>query len=161
MKGEKSEESEESDREYSNCFFFHFLKFFGFVFVFSRATPVAYRGSQARGRIGAAAADLRCSSWQRRILNPLSKAGDRIHNLMVPSRIRSSLRHDGSSSFVNVLLKYSGSTRLWWVRLHSTVIDSYTLGHPFSSDTFPTSIITDYWAEFPVLYSRSLLASHS
>ena len=32
--------------------------------------------------------DLHHSSPQRRILNPLSKAGDRTRNLMVPSRIR-------------------------------------------------------------------------
>ena len=31
--------------------------------------------------------DLHHSSWQRRILNPLSKAGDQTHNLMVPSWI--------------------------------------------------------------------------
>jgi len=31
--------------------------------------------------------DLYHSSWQRRILNPLSKARDRTHNLMVPSQI--------------------------------------------------------------------------
>ena len=29
------------------------------------------------------------------------------------------------------------------------------------SDSFPTQIITEYWVEFPVLYSRSPLASHS
>ena len=32
--------------------------------------------------------DLHHSSWQRRILNPLSKGRDRTRNLMVPSRIR-------------------------------------------------------------------------
>ena len=32
--------------------------------------------------------DLHHSSWQRWILNPLSEAGDRTRNLMVPSRIR-------------------------------------------------------------------------
>uniref|UniRef100_A0A4X1V729 Uncharacterized protein n=1 Tax=Sus scrofa TaxID=9823 RepID=A0A4X1V729_PIG len=31
--------------------------------------------------------DLHHSSWQRRILNPLSEARDRTHNLMVPSQI--------------------------------------------------------------------------
>ena len=31
--------------------------------------------------------DLHHSSWQRRILNPLSEAGDRTRNLMVPSWI--------------------------------------------------------------------------
>ena len=59
------------------------------VCVFSRATPTAYGGSQARGLIGAlppayaratatwdpsCVCDLHHSSWQRRILNPLSEA---------------------------------------------------------------------------------------
>ena len=70
---------------------------FFFILLF-RATPTAYRGSQARDRIGATAADLHhshscfCdlhhSSWQRQSLNPLSKTRDQTRNLMVPSRIR-------------------------------------------------------------------------
>ena len=52
---------------------------------------MAYGGSQARGLIGAVAARLHHSSWQHQILNPvskgilnpLSKARDRTHNLMV------------------------------------------------------------------------------
>ena len=57
-------------------------------FVFFRATPAAYGGSQARG------SNRSCSRWptpqpQRHgILNPLSEARDRTHNLMVPSQIR-------------------------------------------------------------------------
>ena len=63
---------------------------------------MAHGDSQARGPIEAIAAGLRHShsnagsklvfdlhsSWQRQILNPLSKARDRTHTLMVPSRIR-------------------------------------------------------------------------
>ena len=67
-----------------------------------RATPAAYGGSQARGRIGAVAAAYTTatampdpshicnphhSSRQRRILNPPSEARDRTRNFMVPSRI--------------------------------------------------------------------------
>ena len=63
---------------------------------------MAYGGSQARGQIGATAAgytiatatrdqsrvcDLQRSSQQRWILNPLSKARDGTHNLMVTSQI--------------------------------------------------------------------------
>ena len=74
--------------------------FFFFVFCPFRPSPVAYGGSQARGLIGAVATslhhchskarskllcDLHHSSWQRRILNPLSKARDSTCNLMVPS----------------------------------------------------------------------------
>jgi len=76
------------------------ITFFFCLFAFSRAAPAAYGDSQARGRIGAVAyakatatpdpsrvCNLQHSSWQRRILNPLSKARDRTRNLMVPSRI--------------------------------------------------------------------------
>ena len=31
--------------------------------------------------------DLHHSSWQRRIINPLSKARDQTHNLMVPGQL--------------------------------------------------------------------------
>ena len=73
------------------------------LFAISWAPPVAYGGSQARGLIGTIATgyaratatrDLRCvcnphhSSLQRRIVNPLSKARNQTHNLMVPSWIR-------------------------------------------------------------------------
>ena len=61
----------------------HFFLFFPFLFLLSfclsRAAPVAYGDSEARGPIGAVAAGLRQSH---------SKARDRTHNLMVPSRIR-------------------------------------------------------------------------
>ena len=69
------------------------LFFFG-LFAISRAAPVAYGGSQARGRIGAVATGLPHSNTgsepclqptpqlkQRPILN-------RTFNLMVPNRIR-------------------------------------------------------------------------
>ena len=96
-----------------------------FFFCLFKATPMAHGGPPARGRIGAVAtATATCdlsricnphhSSWQHRILNPMSKARDRTHcicdlhhssqlrqifnplskarnqthNFMVPSRIR-------------------------------------------------------------------------
>ena len=77
-------------------FFWLFLAFFG-------ATPTAYGGSQARGRIGVVATALRQGHSNagseprlqptpqltgRRIVNPLSKGRDRTRNLVVPSRIR-------------------------------------------------------------------------
>ena len=87
--------------------------FFG-LFAISWAAPAAYGDSQARGpigavatglhqshsnvrseprlqptpQLGAVATGLHHSSWQRRIVNPLSKGRDRTHNLMVPSWIR-------------------------------------------------------------------------
>ena len=69
-------------------------------FAISWPAPLAYGGSQARGGIRAVAAGLRQShsnvgseprlhhsSRQWWIFNPLSKARDRTHNLMVLSRI--------------------------------------------------------------------------
>ena len=69
------------------------------LFVFSRAAPRAYRGSQARGPIGtvdsglhhSCVCDLHHPSLQCQILNPWSEARDRIHNLMVPSRNHAAL----------------------------------------------------------------------
>ena len=63
------------------------LFFFFFCFLLFRATLAAYEGSQSRGPIGATATGLHHSSWQRWILNPLSKDRDQTHNLMVPSWI--------------------------------------------------------------------------
>ena len=63
------------------------VSFFLFLFFcFFRATPMAYGGSQAKGLIGAVAAGLHHShnpsSWQHRILNPLSEARAWTHILM-------------------------------------------------------------------------------
>ena len=53
------------------------ISVFSFVGVFFPLGPhVAYGGSQARGRIRAAAASLHHSSQQCQILNPLSKTSD-------------------------------------------------------------------------------------
>ena len=83
----------------SGCLIFFFFCLFAIYW----AAPVAYVGSQARGRIGDVPAslaratatwDLSCvcnlhhSSQQRWIVNPLSKGRDRTCNLMVLSRIR-------------------------------------------------------------------------
>ena len=88
------------------AFAFIFIYLFIVSFVFLRAAPMAYAGSQARGGIGtqlpaytrATAArdlsrvcDLHHRSWQRRILNPLSKARDRTHILMDASSLVGSL----------------------------------------------------------------------
>ena len=68
------------------------------LFAISWAAPVAYGGSQARGRIRAVAAGLRLSHSNTGseprlrptcgIINPLSKGRDWTCNLMIPSRIR-------------------------------------------------------------------------
>ena len=88
-----------------NLFIYLFIYLFIclFIFVFSRAAPPAYGGSQARiqlelqppGYAKATATQdpsrvcvLHHSSQQHQILNSLSEARDRILNLMVPSRIR-------------------------------------------------------------------------
>ena len=54
---------------------------------FFRAVPMAYGGSQVRGRIGAAAASLCHSSQQQQILSPLSEARHRTCILMDTSQI--------------------------------------------------------------------------
>ena len=79
-----------------------------------RATPAAYGGSQARGpkelqlltyTTATATSDLSCicdlhhSSWQCKILNPLSEARDWTHNLMVPSRIHFPWAMTGTSCY--------------------------------------------------------------
>ena len=61
--------------------------FFFFFFCLFRAAPAALRGSQIKGQIGATAADLHHNSQQCRVLNPLCKARDQTHNLMVTRRI--------------------------------------------------------------------------
>ena len=85
--------------EYSLCLFFVFVCLFVLLF---RATSVEHGSSQARGRIGAAAAaytiatamqnqshicDPYHSSQQCWILNPLSKARDWTHILMGTRRV--------------------------------------------------------------------------
>ena len=85
------------------CLFLGGFLVFVFVFclfVFFRAAPEAYRGSQARGRIGAVAAGLHHTNGrskpclrptpqltQCQILNPLREARDQTRNFTVPSRI--------------------------------------------------------------------------
>ena len=71
-----------------------------FFFLFFRATP-AISGSSRLGvkselqlpayttatQDPSCVCDLHCSSWQRQILNPLSKARDQTHNLMDTSQV--------------------------------------------------------------------------
>ena len=65
-----------------------FIFFFFLAFGLFMAAPTTYGGSQARGLIRTVATGLYHSSWQRWILNQLSKARDRTRHLMVPSLIR-------------------------------------------------------------------------
>ena len=70
-----------------NCWIIWQIIFFFWSFCLFRAAPTAYGGPQTRGLIGATAAGLYPSSWQRQIRNPLSKARDRTRVLTVPSQI--------------------------------------------------------------------------
>ena len=89
---------------YTGTFFLKLFFIFIFcLFAFSRAAPAAYGGSQARGRIRscshlpipqpqqrwirAASATYTTAHSNAGSFNLLSKARDRTHNLMVPSRI--------------------------------------------------------------------------
>ena len=71
--------------------------FFVCFFVFFRAAPAAYGGSQARGWIGAAASGLQHSSWQCQILNPLSEARDWTCILMDTNWVLNLMSHSGNS----------------------------------------------------------------
>ena len=83
----------------------YYLKIFFCLFVFFRATPTAYGGSQARGLIGAVATGLHTPEPQQRRIQAESatyttahgnarsltlgfEARDRTRNLMVTSRSR-------------------------------------------------------------------------
>ena len=83
-----------------------------FSFCLLKAETVAYGSSQARGRIISAAAglrpshsntdlshicDLHLNSWQRWMLNPLSKPRDQTCILMDASWILNLLSHNGNS----------------------------------------------------------------
>ena len=65
--------------------------------------------------------DLQHSSWQRRILNPLSKARNRTCNLTVPSWDSSPLRLAGTScttsSSIHVLIDVQVAFMSWLLRL--------------------------------------------
>ena len=83
---------------------------------FLSATPAAYGGSQARGRIGATAAGLHHNSQQCQILNPLGKARDRTRNFMVLSQIRFRYTTTGTPctyTLKSVRLRYPLEFLLW------------------------------------------------
>ena len=84
--------------EFNLCVAFLFLNFtvvFIYLFIF-RAAPMACGGSQARSWIGAVATNLRHSSWQCRILNPLRGPKDWTCVLMDASQIHFHLAMTGT-----------------------------------------------------------------
>ena len=70
---------------FQSCIIRHF---FSFLFCLFRATPMDYGGTQARGQMGAVAADLHLSSHQHQILKPLSKSWDQTCILTDAGQIR-------------------------------------------------------------------------
>ena len=73
-------------------FYYYYYCYCYYYYCLFRAASTACGCSQARGQIRATARSKPClclhhSSGQRWILNPLSGARDRTHNLMVPTRI--------------------------------------------------------------------------
>ena len=83
------------------------MQIFFFFFPLPRATPTAYGGSQARGRIAVTAAG------QCQILNPLSKARNRTFILMDASRILFCWATMGASAFVFFFLKQIPPIYIW------------------------------------------------
>ena len=65
--------------------------------------------------------DLHHSSWQCRILNPLSEAMDRTHNLVVPSWIRFHC-HDGNSKNLHLFMMHFRNIKMPLIFLDSHVI---------------------------------------
>jgi len=59
--------------------------------------------------------------------------------------------------FAIIYLEYSWFTVLCMFQVYSKLIPLYIYIYPFFSDSFPILVITEYWIEFFVLYSRSLL----
>ena len=100
--------------------------YYYYYLLFSRAIPLAYGSSQARGRIRATATatpDLGCvcklhhSSRQCQILNPLSKSRDRTCVLVNPSHTRLHCSRTGKID----LYIWSGVSALGevWLRLNA------------------------------------------
>ena len=104
------------------CILFCYFRkcFLSFPFLFFRATPTAYIGSQARGWIGAVAAslcystamwhlihvcNLHHSSQQGWIPDPLSEARDRICLLMDTSQICFCCATMGTPTSANIILR--------------------------------------------------------
>ena len=116
-----------------------------FFFCHFRAAPAAHGGSQARGPIGAYTRAIATpdpsrvcnphhSSWQRRILNPLSEAGNQSRKLMVPSRVRFCCAMMGTP-FIYLficfyLFIFFGSSRYSFLRhLHTVLCSGCTSLH--------------------------------
>ena len=55
---------------------------------------------------------------------------------------------------------YSQLTMLWWFQVNREGTLPYTYMYPFSPKLPPIQAATEHWAEFPVLYTRSLLVIH-
>ena len=66
-----------------------------------------------------------------------------------------------SFSFFKVLQKYGWFTMFCYFLLYNKVNQLYMYTHPFLFRIFSHIGFTEYWVGFPVLHSRSWLASHS
>ena len=89
--------------------FFTLMCVFFFSFCFFRATPTTYGGSQARGPIGAVAADIHHSSRQCWILNPLSETRNRIWFSWILVRLISTMQD---------ALYFAKGTLYWSLLIH-------------------------------------------
>ena len=87
--------------------------------------------------------DLHLSSWQHWILNPLCKARDRTHNLMVPSQIHFHCAKMGTPRFIYIKSEFIPLTEIPFLSPNALVqlIITKTLRHYFSVQVtaFPLS----------------------
>ena len=107
----------------TECLFF-FLNLF-------RAALEAYRGFQARGRIGATATGLHCSSWQCQILNPLNEARNSTCVPMDTSQIHFHWSMTGAPTTEYIYTAGSWQetdVTLEWCRVESIIFIERTLG---------------------------------
>ena len=89
---------------------------------------MAYGGPQDRGLIGAVAASLHHSSQQCQILNPLTKARDQTHNLMVTTEPQWVL--------LEYLFRLCTSLDMKWFSCMQHINGSFFFFNPFNPSSF-------------------------
>ena len=76
-------------------------------------------------------------------------------------KLKNDLQNGNTGPFLKTILCHIGAnglTMLCWFHMYSKVVQFYIYIYLFFFNSFPIEVITEYWAEFPVLYNRSFLA---